>query len=214
MRRLTTCVLLFALCAPVAQAQEFSFSAKPLDAALRKRMTGSSWHQGCPVALSDLRLLRIGYWGFDRRPHRGSLVVAASSVEAMRGAFAALYAKRFPIRRMRLVDDYGASDYASIEADNTSAFNCRPATGSSRFSEHAYGRAIDVNPIENPYVYPDGTTVHRASRPYLDRARHRRGMAFRGGVLVKAFADAGWSWGGLWRPPSGTDYQHFSSTGR
>ncbi len=214
MRRLTTCALVFALCAPAAQAQEFSFSAKPLDAALRERMTGSSWHLGCPVALSDLRLLRIGYWGFDRRPHRGTLVAAATSVEAMRGAFEALYRKHFPIRRMRLVDDYGGSDYASIEADNTSAFNCRPATGSSRFSEHAYGRAIDVNPIENPYVYPDGTTVHKASRPYLDRTRHRRGMAFRGGVLVKAFADAGWSWGGLWRPPSGTDFQHFSSTGK
>ena len=115
---------------------------------------------------------------------------------------------------MRLVDDYGASDYASIEADNTSAFNCRPATGSSRFSEHAYGRAIDVNPIENPYVYPDGTTVHAASRPYLDRTRHRRGMAVPGGVLVRAFARAGWQWGGSWRPPSATDYQHFSSTGR
>jgi hypothetical protein len=211
--RLVVLALIFALCAPAADAAQFTFSAKRLDSALRKRMTGTSWHEGCPVALSDLRVLRIGYWGFDRRPHRGTMVVAATSVDAVRGAFEALFAKHFPIRRMRLVDDYRGSDYASIEADNTSAFNCRNATGSERFSEHAYGRAIDINPIENPYVYPDGTTVHRASRPYLNRARHRRGMAFRGGVLVQAFAGVAWSWGGLWRPPSGTDYQHFSSSG-
>jgi hypothetical protein len=205
--RLVTLALILA-------APQFTFSAKPLDSALRKRMTGVSWHEGCPVPLSDLRDLRIGYWGFDHRTHVGRMVVATASVDAVRGAFGALYSKKFPIRRMRLVDDYGGSDYASIDADNTSAFNCRNATGSSRFSEHAYGRAIDINPIENPYVYPDGTTVHRASRTYLNRSRHRRGMAFRGGVLVQAFAGVGWSWGGLWRPPSGTDYQHFSATGR
>ena len=142
------------------------------------------------------------------------MIVAASAVDAVRRVFAELFRKRFPIRRMRLIDEYEASDYASIEADNTSAFNCRAATGSTRFSEHAYGRAIDVNPIENPYVYPDGTTAHAASRPYVDRSRLRRGMAYDGGVLVDAFARAGWSWGGHWRPPSPTDYQHFSSTGR
>jgi hypothetical protein len=142
------------------------------------------------------------------------MIVAASAVPPMRRAFGRLFQARFPIRRMRLVDAYGASDYASIEADNTSAFNCRRATGATRWSEHAYGRAVDVNPIENPYVQPDGGTAHRASRRYLDRSRHRRGMAFRGGVLVRAFAHAGWGWGGDWRPPSATDYQHFSATGR
>jgi hypothetical protein len=197
-----------------AATPRFTFTAAPLDAATRRRVRGSSWHPGCPVPLAGLRYLRIGYWGFDQRPRVGEMIVAESSVTPVREAFARLYRARFPIRRMRLVDVYGASDYASIEADNTSAFNCRPATGSSRFSEHAYGRAVDVNPIENPYVYPDGTTVHRASRTYLDRSRHRRGMAYRDGVLVRAFAGAGWSWGGDWRPPSATDYQHFSATGR
>jgi hypothetical protein len=164
------------------------------------------------VPLGGLRYLRIGYWGFDRRTHVGELVVNADAVAAMRTAFSDLYAHRFPIRRMRLVDDYGASDFTSIEADNTSAFNCRRATGSTRWSEHAYGRAIDVNPIENPYVYNGDTTDHPASRPYLDRHEHRRGMAFRGGRLVRAFTAAGWGWGGTW--PSPTDYQHFSASGR
>jgi hypothetical protein len=200
--------------ARVAPGPMFTFSARRLGPTTRRRVTGSSWHPGCPVALDDLRVLRIGYWDFGGRARVGRMIVAASAVPAMRRAFAMLFRARFPIRRMRLVDDYGASDFASIAADNTSAFNCRNATGSSRFSEHAYGRAVDVNPIENPYVYPDGTTVHAASRPYLDRARHRPGMAFRGGVLVRAFAAAGWRWGGEWRPPSATDYQHFSATGR
>jgi hypothetical protein len=191
----------------------FTFAARRLGPATRRRVRGSSWHPGCPVALADLRLLRIGFWGFDGRPRVGRMIVAATAVTPVRRAFAALFRARFPIRRMRLVDDYGASDFASIEADNTSAFNCRLATGSSRFSEHAYGRAVDVNPIENPYVYPNGATVHAASRPYLDRSRHRTGMAYHGGVLVRAFAAAGWPWGGDWRPPSAIDYQHFSATG-
>jgi hypothetical protein len=197
-----------------AAAPGFRFSARPLSPAVRQVVVGSSWHPGCPVPLGRLRYLRIGYWGFDRRAHRGEMIVARPAVAAIRNAFARLFRARFPIRRMRLVDRYGASDYASIEADNTSAFNCRRATGSSRLSEHAYGRAVDVNPIENPYVYLDGTTAHRASRRYLDRSRHRRGMAYHGGALVRAFARAGWGWGGDWRAPSATDYQHFSATGR
>ena len=97
---------------------------------------------------------------------------------------------------MELVDRYGGSDFASIEADNTSAFNCRPVEGTSRWSNHAYGRAIDVNPIENPYVYSNGTSSHRASGPYLDRSLRRRGTAYEGGALVEAFDAVGWGWGG------------------
>ena len=140
------------------------------------------------------------------------MVVNASAVHDLRRAFAALFAGRFPIRRMRVVDRYGGSDYDSIQADNTSAFNCRSATGASRWSEHAYGLAIDINPIENPYVYTSGTTTHHASVPFLDRSNVRRGMAVRGGTLVRAFDAIGWGWGGRWPRP--TDFQHFSVNGR
>ncbi len=102
-------------------------------------------------------------------------------------------------------------DYRSIEADNTSAFNCRYVDGTTRWSNHAYGRAIDVNPIENPYVTSSGTTSHRASAPYLRRSPVRRGMAVEGGPLVAAFAAAGWGWGGRWS--GAKDYQHFSADG-
>jgi hypothetical protein len=174
-------------------------------------MTGSSWRPGCPVPLSDLRLLSVSHWGFDGRVHAGALVVHEAVAAPVLRVMRKLFDARFPIRRMRLVDEYGASDFRSIEADNTSAFNCRRATGSGSWSEHAYGRAIDVNPIENPYV-SGGQTSHRASVPFLDRSRRRPGMAYEGGGLVSAFRSIGWGWGGDW---SGIkDYQHFSASGR
>lgn len=194
-----------------APRPRFTFEAHTLAAGIRRRVTGSSWHKGCPVGLDRLRFIRMGYWGFDRKVHHGAMIVNATVVNDVRSAFGDLFAARFPIRRMHLVDDYGADDYTSIEADNTSSFNCRRATASTRWSEHAYGRAIDIDPIENPYVYANGSTTHRASRPYLDRSRRRRGMAAAGGTLVNALDAVGWGWGGRWTPAK--DLQHFSSTG-
>jgi len=196
---------------PHARRSTFSFRAQPLPARIRQRVSGRSWHHGCPVTLGQLRFIQMSHWGFDGKVHDGVMIVNATAVGAARTAFGRLFARRFPIRRMRLVDDYRADDFASIEADNSSSFNCRRATGSTRWSEHAYGRAIDINPIENPYVYADGTTTHRASRPYLDRSRIRPGMALAGRTLVNVFHAVGWGWGGRWAPA--TDLQHFSATG-
>ena len=198
--------------ADTAQTTGFSFQARHIGPELRERMMGRSWRRGCPVPLRRLRHLRVAHQDFDGDRRVGELVVHRSAVAAMRTVFRRLYRAELPIRRMRLVDDYGADDHASIEADNTSAFNCRRVTGGRRWSEHAYGRAIDVNPIENPYVFPDGTTSHRRSRPYLRRDRIRPGMAYAGGPLVRAFRKAGWEWGGRWS--GAKDYQHFSATGR
>ena len=193
-----------------ALAPGFRAAVRPIPPAVRAQMTGVSWHSGCPVPLSGLRLITLTYRGFDGRAHTGRLIANRDAAPALVRVFRRLYAANFPIRRMELVDRYGGDDYRSIEADNTSAFNCRAATGSSNWSEHAYGRAIDVNPIENPYV-SDGRSSHRASAPYLDRSRHRPGMAYEGGVLVESFRAAGWGWGGSW---SGIkDYQHFSVSG-
>jgi hypothetical protein len=171
-----------------------------------------SWHPGCPVAPASLRRLRLGYWGFDGRPHTGALIVSAKATAPLTRVFARLYAARFPIRRLRPIDAYGGSDERSLAADNTAAFNCRyaVASGPKRWSSHAFGLAIDVNPVENPYVL--GGRVHpRAGRAYIDRSQYRRGMAVRGGLLVRAFADVGWQWGGRWA--GSPDYQHFSATG-
>jgi D-alanyl-D-alanine carboxypeptidase-like protein len=198
--------------AVVSLALGFHSSVQPIPAAMHRQMTGVSWHSGCPVPLSDLRLITLTYRGFDGRDHTGRLIANRSAASALVTVFRTLYAARFPIRRMEPVDRYGGDDFRSIEADNTSAFNCRAATGSSHWSNHAYGLAIDVNPIENPYI-SSGTTSHRASRPYLDRSRHRAGTAYAGGTLVNAFASVGWGWGGSWSG-SVQDTQHFSYNGR
>ena len=149
-----------------ADAVSPSFTAARLSSADVRRMVGTSWHRGCPVALADLRLVTATYWGFDKRAHTGRIVVHRDVAADVLAVLRRLYAARFPIRRMVPVDAYGGSDYRSIEADNTSAFNCRYVDGTTRWSEHAYGRAIDLNPIENPYVTSSGTTSHPASRRY------------------------------------------------
>ena len=193
-------------------APPYSASVRAIPRAMRATMTPTSWRPGCPVSLDDLRLVSLAYIGFDGRAHRGRLIVNRDAATAIVGAFHTLYDARFPIRRMVPVDAYGGDDSRSIEADNTSSFNCRPAEGSSSWSNHAYGRAVDVNPIENPYI-SRGSTTHRASVPYLNRARVRPGMAVAGGTLVRAFAAQGWGWGGSW-PGSTQDTQHFSYNGR
>jgi hypothetical protein len=192
-------------------APAFRSSISPVGTALARRMTGVSWRPGCPVPLRDLRVVRVSYWGFDGRVRTGSLVVHRDVAAAVATVLRRLYEARFPIRRMQPVDAYGGDDFRSIEADNTSAFNCRPVAGTSRWSEHAYGHAIDLDPLENPSV-SGGRTSHAASRRYLDRSLRLPGMIHAGDEVVRAFAAAGWGWGGTWS--GDRDYQHFSRSGR
>jgi hypothetical protein len=195
-----------------ATTPPFRATVAPIGPALAARMTSVSWRPGCPVPLTHLRAVTVRHWGFDGKPRAGTLIVHRAAAGDLVTVFRRLYAARFPVRRIAPVDAYGGSDFRSIEADNTSAFNCRYVDGTTRWSEHAYGRAVDVNPIENPYVTSAGTTSHPASRPYLRRAPARRGMAVEGGALVRAFDAVGWGWGGRWR--GAKDYQHFSARGR
>ena len=167
-----------------------------------------SYREGCPVPPARLRTVRVSYWDFAGKPQEGRIVVARRAAEDIVAVFRKLWAARFPLRRLQPVSAYRGSDDASMAADNTSAFNCRFVGGTTRWSMHAYGEAIDVNPVENPYVR--GSTVSPpGGRAFLDRSRYRKGMAVGGGVLVRAFASVGWKWG-----VSFGDYQHFSTTGR
>ena len=156
--------------------------------------------------------MRVSYVGFDGRVRTGALVVNRRVTREVTAVFRRLYAARFPIRRMTPVAAYGGSDTRSMAADNTSAFNCRYAVapGPKSWSVHAYGEAIDVNTIENPYL-EGGRVLPPAGRAFTNRAEARRGMAVAGGVLVRAFASVGWLWGGRWA--GSPDWQHFSLTG-
>jgi hypothetical protein len=171
-----------------------------------------SWRRGCPVGPEELRLLRADYWGFDRRVHRGELLVHRDHARRVLAVLGKLFAAGYPIQRLRVVDAYRADDDRSMAANNTSGFNCRRVSGSSSWSEHAFGRAVDLNPLRNPYVTRGGRVSPPAGRPYANRARRAAGMIHANDLVVRAFAAAGWRWGGYW---SGSrDYQHFSSTGR
>jgi D-alanyl-D-alanine carboxypeptidase len=208
---LQTLASIVALLAAPSGQPAFDGSSEPIDGHMGERIVGNSWHEGCPVGLGKLRLLRVDYWGFDDAPHRGRLVVNRRFDEEIIAVMRRLYRLRYPIRRMRLIDRYGADDHRSMAADNTSAFNCRFVAGTNRWSMHSYGLAIDLNPVENPYVHR-GVVEPPAGRRYLDRAKRRRGMVVAGGAVVRAFAAIGWPWGGHWT--SSKDYQHFSATGR
>lgn len=175
-----------------------------------ERMT-ASWRPGCPVSLDDLRLLTLTHWGFDGEVHRGELIIHEDQARGVKEAFRALFKARFAIKRMQLVDVYGGDDDRSMAANNTSGFNCRGVAGGSSWSEHAYGRAIDINPIQNPEVR-DGRVAPPAGSRYLDRSRHARGLIRADDAVVHAFESIGWGWGGYWT--SLKDYQHFSATGR
>jgi hypothetical protein len=196
-----------------ADRPEYTSRIQKIPPDIRRWMRGVSWRWGCPVPLRRLRFVTVTHWGFDRAAHRGRLVVHRDVAKKMVGIFRRLYAVSFPIRRMRLVDYYGADDRRSMRADNTSAFNCRWRAGSPGvWSQHAYGRAIDINPVENPYVWSGGVSPPNGAS-YADRSNRRKGMIFRGGPVWWAFRNRGWEWGGDWTG-SVVDYQHFSHNGR
>lgn len=200
-------VLLLVPAAGTAPAPPFSSSISRVTAEDLRY----SWRPGCPVAPALLRAVLLRHWDFRGRSRVGVLVVDAAETGRVVSVFRRLYAARFPVRRMLGVEVYRGSDDRSMRADNTSAFNCRFVGGTRRWSEHAYGRAIDLNPVENPYVH-GGLVEPPAGREYLDRSRRRPGMATHSSVVVRAFDSVGWHWGGRWR--SSKDYQHFSTSGR
>jgi hypothetical protein len=215
MRRFVVLATLVLILVPTdgatAAAPPYRSGVRPLPSWAKELMRGSSWHRGCPVGLDMLRLVRVRYWGFDREAHMGNMVVHRRVAHGVARAFGRLYEARFPIRKMKLVDRYGASDKRSMKADNTSGFNCRYRNGvCCTWSMHAYGKAIDINPVENPEIWSGGVSPPNGA-DYVDRSQHRRGMIHRGDEVCSAFHAIGWSWGGRWSPP---DYQHFSTNGK
>ncbi len=197
--------------AEVFRKGRFHADVLPIDAALAARMTPTSWRPGCPVPLSDLRYIRASFMAFDGSEQTGEIVVHRDAAQVTVALLKGMWEHRFPMERMRLVDDYGGSDDASIAANNTSAFNCRAATGGSNWSQHAYGRAIDINPVQNPYV-TNSVVLPAAGAAYLDRGNVRPGMIVPGSIVWNVVKFVKWGWGGDWT--SLKDYQHVSPSGR
>ena len=175
------------------------------------------WHRGCPVPLSDLRLLTVSHRGFRERTRTGELVVNKSAARPLARVFRQLYRLHFPVRHLRFADAYGPRRGRPADGDVSGSFECREAVpspctggrGTGSWSMHAYGLAVDVNPRENPYV-GCGQSRDPAARRYRDRSRHRPGMVTP--RVVAAFRSIGWGWGGSWTGNT-KDYMHFSSSG-
>jgi hypothetical protein len=180
-------------------------------------LAAKEWHSSCPVSLSGLRVLTVSYWGYDEQLHQGQLLVNAAVAPKLAQVFKRLYVLRFHIHHMALADEYGPASEQPKDGDVTASFECRQAvpspcsggTGTGHWSMHAYGEAVDLNPVENPYV-GCGMTRDKTALSYLDRTRHRRGMVTP--AVIQAFRSVGWGWGGSWSG-STKDYMHFSSTG-
>ena len=208
----------FALPAMLFAIAPFQSSVESLPRPVQTQLkAGGFWHQGCPVALSDLRLLTVSHRGFDGQGLTGQLVVNKKAARPLAGVFRRLHELHFPIRHLRLDDAYGPSRGRPRDGDVSGSFECRQAVpspctggrGTGSWSNHAYGLAVDLNPVENPYV-GCGQTRDPATRPYRDRSRHRPGMVTR--RVVKAFGSIGWGWGGSWTGNT-KDYMHFSISG-
>jgi D-alanyl-D-alanine carboxypeptidase len=207
-----------ALPAMLLALHPFHSTIQPLSAPAKAQLKSAGfWHQGCPVPLSDLRMLTVTYSGFDNRSHTGQVVTNKTSAGPLAKVFRQLYELHFPIRHMRFADTYGSNGKRSAEPDPSGSFECRQAvpspcsggTGTGSWSNHAYGKALDLNPVENPYV-GCGQSRDPKAQSYRDRSRHRPGMVTP--RVVKAFRSVGWGWGGAW---SGNTkyYMHFSVNG-
>jgi hypothetical protein len=204
--------------AALAMASPFQSSIEPLPVDVRAQLRHAHvWQPGCPVALSDLRLLTVTHRDFAGRPQTGQLVVNKRAAQPLARVFRKLYGLYFPIRHLALDDAYGPVAKRPADGDVSGSFECRRAASSpcsraattNSWSNHAYGLAVDLNPVENPYVGCGQSRDPRARR-YRDRSRHRRGMVHR--RVVAAFASVGWGWGGAWTGNT-KDYMHFSING-
>ncbi len=187
------------------------FAARVTAPAPRAVIARSTWRPRCPVGAGELTRLRLAFWGFDDRRHTGELLVHEDVARDLVSVFARLYAARFPMEELNIVTRRELNAPPTGDGNSTTAFACRPTTGGTTYSQHAYGLAVDVNSFQNPYVSGDLVLPELASA-YLNRARQRPGMIEANGPVVRAFASIGWEWGGSFR--SLKDYQHFSQSGR
>ena len=185
----------------------FHSGVTPVPEAVQRR---STWTAGCPVTVAELRYVTVVFRGFDGKAHTGELIVHRDVADAVVTVFSRLFAAGFPIERMRVTSPAEVAAKPTGDGNTTAAFVCRPVRGSTAWSAHAYGKAVDVNPFQNPYRSGD-RVIPELATAYLDRTRTGPGMITTTGPVVAAFRAVGWTWGGSWTTPK--DLMHFSSTG-
>ncbi len=193
---------------------EFNYTISNINQEVHKRMIlGNSYKENCPIPLKDLRYLTLDYINFEGNKKVGELIVHKDvSIEIIE-IFENLYEIKYPIYKMELVSNFNANDFNSIEANNTSAYNCRNIEGTNKWSRHAFGKAIDINPIQNPYISKKGNISHKESQIFRNRIRtnpfdfNQRAVILKNDEIVKLFKTHGWIWGGDWKTIK--DYQHF-----
>lgn len=195
---------------PPPAGGRFAATAEAVTPAVRERM-GESWSPACPVPLADLRYLTVSFRGFDGGAHTGEIVVHATVADDVVEVFRQLFATDFPIEEMRLPTTADLKAPPTGDGNNTASYVCRAARGQKTWSQHAYGKAVDINPFHNPLVKRD-LVIPELAGAYADRSDARPGMHVRGGAAIRAFASVGWKWGGDWR--SSKDYMHFSQNGK
>ncbi|HVT62404.1 MAG TPA: M15 family metallopeptidase [Legionellaceae bacterium] len=185
----------------------FKSHVRSIPKSIANKMQQYSWHKECPVTLSQLAYVQVSYWGFDQKPHQGELIVHKELAEEVVTIFKSLFQHRFPIHSMRLIEHFQGNDALSMAANNTSAFNCRPVIDRpGEFSQHSYGRAIDINPLLNPYINGQNISPPEGNI-YQNRHQFAPGKIVKDDFVFDLFIKHGWDWGGLWFDVQ--DYQHF-----
>jgi len=182
------------------------FTSEPLPEHIIEFIEGRTFHETTRITHDCLTYLTVSFVDFDDNDRIGHMIVAAEIGEEVLEIFKEIYESRFPIYSIKLIDYFDADDYDSMAANNSSAFNWRYIAGTTRLSRHAFGMAIDINPIQNPYLRGE-RLLPAAGEPYLDRSYVRPGMIIPGDAVYTAFISRGWTWGGNWTTPR--DYHHF-----
>ena len=181
----------------------FKYSEIPEE--IKEKMLGKSMPKDTNISFDDLAYIKLTCYGFDKEDHIGEMVVDKRLAEEVVDIFKELYEKKYPIEKVKLIDEYNADDKSSMNDNNTSAFCYRTIKGTDKLSNHGKGRAIDINPFQNPHVIGDTTNPEEACS-YIDRTKEDIGIIRQGDDCYNAFVSRGWTWGGHWKNP---DYQHF-----
>ena len=181
------------------------FSYTNIPNSIQEKMLGLSMPYNEPLSFDELRYIKISYYGFDNKVHIGDMIVNKKVAAEVVDIFKELYAKKYPIEKIKLIDEYEANDALSMKDNNSSSFCYRTIANTSVVSNHGLGLAIDINPFQNPHVIKNNTSP-KESFAYADRTNLKFGMIHEGDDCYNAFISRGWSWGGHWKNP---DYQHF-----